>query len=64
MLIAGAAVGEGRLAQGGLAEGMTKPALNPTQKLVRIDLMIHCTFTVFSKCTDNDTLAMYGTESS
>jgi hypothetical protein len=46
------------MAQRRLRENVAERTFDPSQKLIRFALRNHCTFTVLSKCTDSDTLAM------
>jgi hypothetical protein len=46
------------MAQRGVRENVAERTFDPGQEFIRFALRNHCTFTVLSKCTDSDTLAM------
>ena len=54
----GAAVRQGGMTERWLRKYVAECPLYPIQCFIRSMLRNHCTFTVLSKCTDNDTLAM------
>jgi len=64
MIGSGAAVSHCGVTQRRLREYIAERMFDPSLEFIRCAQRNHCTFTVLSKCTDSEMLAIYGTTSS